>query len=56
MGDVAWYLAETATALMWSWRRFSFKILKNLSAATPEGFYGRALYPTLQKHEKWLRD
>lgn len=40
---------------MWSWRRFSFKILKNLSAATPKGLRPSAL-SNAAKHEKWLRD
>lgn len=40
---------------MWNWRKFSFKILKNSSAATPKGLRPSAL-SNAAKHEKWLRD
>ena len=40
---------------MWNWRKFSFKILKNSSAATPKGLRPSAL-SNAAKHEKWMRD
>ena len=55
LGDVAWYLAETATALDVELEEVLLQNIEKLKRRYPEGLRPSALSNTA-KHEKWLRD
>lgn len=55
LGDVAWYLAETATALDVELEEVLLQNIEKLKRRYPEGLRPSAL-SNAAKHEKWLRD